>query len=144
MSENQQSFELNLMPVISLLAVCISFLLITSVWIHIGSLDVSQAVGTESNNKVQANINVTFENEGMLFQVKDSSLISSKIFKIKTQNDSIDWNKINSYTQKIVGKDSSLKMALIMPATNSKYQDIVKLIDTLKSNGINDVGIAPL
>ena len=39
------NFEINLLPVISLLAVCISFLLLTTVWIHIGTLDVKQALG---------------------------------------------------------------------------------------------------
>ena len=41
-------FELNLVPFIDLLSVCICFLLITAVWLNVGSLNVKQAVGGQS------------------------------------------------------------------------------------------------
>ncbi|NJN23297.1 MAG: hypothetical protein HC810_01375 [Acaryochloridaceae cyanobacterium RL_2_7] len=42
MESKETNFELNLLPVISLLAVCISFLLLTAVWLPIGTLDIKQ------------------------------------------------------------------------------------------------------
>lgn len=41
-------FDLNLVPFIDLLSVCICFLLITAVWLNVGSMNVKQAVGGQS------------------------------------------------------------------------------------------------
>lgn len=142
--ENKKSFELNLLPVISLLAVCISFLLLTSVWVHIGSLDIAQAIGTESDKKVQPSMSVTFQEDVLLFQIKDSSQIPPRVQMVKSLNQEWDWDQIKNLTDNYLDKEPELKMALILPASNSKYQDIVKLIDTFKTKGITDVGIAPL
>ena len=38
--------ELNLVPFIDLLSMCICFLLMTAVWVQIGVLDVKQGIGT--------------------------------------------------------------------------------------------------
>ncbi|MBY0385641.1 biopolymer transporter ExbD, partial [bacterium] len=38
-------FEINLIPFIDLLSACICFLLLTAVWVQVGTLDVKQAVG---------------------------------------------------------------------------------------------------
>lgn len=38
-------FEINLIPCIDLLSVCICFLLLTAVWLNIGSMNVKQAIG---------------------------------------------------------------------------------------------------
>src|SRR6185503_16822504 len=40
--------EINLVPFIDLLSMCICFLLITAVWIQIGSVQVKQSRGTEA------------------------------------------------------------------------------------------------
>jgi biopolymer transport protein TolR len=42
------NFELNLLPVFDVLSACTCFLLMTAVWIHLGSVDVSQALGGQS------------------------------------------------------------------------------------------------
>ncbi|MCB0355879.1 MAG: biopolymer transporter ExbD [Bdellovibrionales bacterium] len=136
--------ELDLLPVISLLAVCISFLLLTSAWVHISALDVSQAIGSESENQVQPSLSISIDSKGLTFQVKDSAKISrtSKFFAFNRQG--IHWQKIEFYTDLIIKKEPQLKLALISPSANSKYSDLIKLIDTFKTKGISDVGIAPL
>src|SRR5437868_1225739 len=42
---NLLDFEINLIPCIDLLSVCICFLLLTAVWLSVGSVNVKQAVG---------------------------------------------------------------------------------------------------
>ncbi|MCB0390049.1 MAG: biopolymer transporter ExbD [Bdellovibrionales bacterium] len=137
---DKQSFELDLMPVISLLAVIISFLLLTSVWIHISSLEISQALGTDSDRKVEPTLSASFEGSNIKFEVKDSTVIS----KGKRSLSINDWKEIESYSNYLVKKDPRIKIAMILPAGASKYQDIVRLIDVFKARGIIDVGIAPL
>src|ERR1700722_11140438 len=42
--------EINLVPFIDLLSMCICFLLMTAVWMEIGALNVKQLVGTEASS----------------------------------------------------------------------------------------------
>ena len=63
------STELDLVAFISLLSVCICFLLLTAVWIQIASMDVKQAVGgqaVEKNSQPKPEMWVIFEEEGQL------------------------------------------------------------------------------
>src|ERR1700722_17138709 len=45
--------ELNLVPFIDLLSMCICFLLMTAVWMEIGGVNVKQLVGTEAPPSAQ-------------------------------------------------------------------------------------------
>src|SRR3954471_3297355 len=42
--------EINLVPFIDLLSMCICFLLMTAVWIQLGALEVKQSQGTEADS----------------------------------------------------------------------------------------------
>ena len=77
-------FELNLIPFIDLLSTCICFLLITAVWMQIGSLNVKQAVGgqpaAETEKKPIAWIYM--ETSGAVtFEIKDSSQLPVSLKK---------------------------------------------------------------
>lgn len=144
MKNHNQSFEIDLLPIISLLAVCISFLLLTSVWVHIGSIGISQAVGTSSDQKVQPSIKVELINQDIQIQVKDSKSFSQRPFTVRSVNSHFDMSKLKEVASLIREKDPSLKMALIFPKSSSRYQDLIEIIDTFKGQGITDVGIAPL
>src|SRR3954467_15324231 len=43
--------ELNLVPFIDLLSMCICFLLMTAVWMEVGAVNVKQLVGTEASSE---------------------------------------------------------------------------------------------
>ena len=47
-SKKVLDFEVNLIPFIDLLSVSICFLLITAVWMNVGSMNVKQAVGGQA------------------------------------------------------------------------------------------------
>lgn len=61
MKNKSANFDLNLLPIISLLAVLISFLLLTTTWVHISSLNVKQSIGDQSTKE---NAQVDQENYG--------------------------------------------------------------------------------
>jgi biopolymer transport protein ExbD len=73
--KRNMNFDLNLVPFIDMLATCICFLLMTAVFINLGSVKVNQAVGTEKSadsKKAEGSITVTFGNNGdVRFEVKD-------------------------------------------------------------------------
>ncbi|MEO0337549.1 MAG: biopolymer transporter ExbD [Pseudomonadota bacterium] len=130
------NFEINLLPVISLLAVCISFLLLTTVWIHIGTLDVKQALGeTTEKEKTEEPpaLWVTFDEAGdVVFQmknVKDKSLSKAVKFA-KPQND--EWKTVSSYTESLRDRLPDVKMALVFPDRTTPYNSLIKTLDVLK------------
>ena len=146
MNNNRIDFEINLLPIISLLAVCISFLLLTAVWIHIGSLDVSQAVGTETDKKPTASMWVEFKQNGFL-KLKFKDLEGKRKLQpisIQGQNGKIRWKKFKVEMLAAKEKFPQITMALLMPNPSSSYDDIIQMIDEFKKNKINDVGVAPL
>ena len=102
--------QLNLTPFIDLLSTCVCFLLITAVWIEIGTVEVKQSHGTEAaaqkkesydldlvfqsptqlrlnlkkNGKRVQKVDVTGENfEGMLASLNTS--IADKVLKFKNK-----------------------------------------------------------
>ena len=56
--------NLNLTPFIDLLSTCVCFLLITAVWIDIGSLEIKQSHGTEAaaSDKNSFDLDLVFKN----------------------------------------------------------------------------------
>src|SRR5271168_4330259 len=65
--------ELNLVPFIDLLSMCICFLLMTAVWMEIGALQVKQLVGTEA----PASNNASYEME-LRYATKDKIEVALK------------------------------------------------------------------
>jgi biopolymer transport protein TolR len=56
--------ELNLVPFIDLLSMCICFLLMTAIWIEVGSISLRQLLGTEaldSNHPVELQLKLNDE-----------------------------------------------------------------------------------
>ena len=45
------NFELNLLPVFDILSVCICFLLMTVVWVPVGSMNASQSMGGQAKSE---------------------------------------------------------------------------------------------
>jgi biopolymer transport protein ExbD len=142
------NFELNLLPVFDILSCCICFLLMTVAWIQIGSVSVNQAMGakgkagTETAPALWAYLN----NGGdVLINVKNAK-VSPQLLQgsVRSQAGQINWLEVNARIAAIHQAVPELKTALIMPMNKSSYQDIVHVMDTLKTTGISDVGISPL
>ena len=142
-------FEINLIPCIDLLSVCICFLLLTAVWVNIASMNVKQAVGGQAQaDTVKKPLLWVFmaENGQLTFNVQQSSLIPSALANLKLPG--IDGRanvaELNRVITQLTTKDPSLKTALIQPQAKSSYEDIIALMDEFKRNGMTDLGVAPL
>lgn len=139
-------FELNLLPFISVLAVCISFLLLVSVWTRIGTFNTNQAFGTDGaeSAKNPHSLWAKFDNDGSVrLLVNDGKSIESKQlpdFKIAHAN----LASIEKYAHIIKTKMPELNIALVLPAADSSYEDVVFVMDKLKKENFAQVGIAPL
>ena len=138
------NFELNLLPVFDILSCCICFLLMSVAWIQIGSLNANQALGAKGQEGDQTKPAIwAYMNPGgeVVINAKNTKFGEVTLHGVQNQ---IDWPLLSQRISGIHQAVPSLSIALIMPTKKSAYQDIVKLMDIMKTTGVNDVGISPL
>ena len=145
-SRKTLDFELNLLPFISVLAVCISFLLLTSVWTKVGTFNLNQAFGTDGagpNAKNPPSLWVKMENDGsMEMKVNEMNRLPARLREARISAD--NWYAVESYAHALKSVAPQLDIALILPAADSSYDSIVTVIDHLKKQNFSQIGIAPL
>lgn len=142
-------FDLNLVPFIDLLSVCICFLLITAVWLNIGSMNVKQAVGGQSAAETEKKplIWVMLNDKGDLtLDVKAGGRLPAKMLKTTIANEAGHFNlgALASQLEAMKAIEPSLRTALIHPRARTSYEDIIDLMDQFKKAGMADLGVVPL
>ena len=144
--------EINLVSFISLLSVCICFLIATAIWIQISSINVKQSVGPPSgesteDKKVLLWAKILNEQGDLLLQVQRAHPSLEKKWRqvtIPGSEGGIDLAQMQSHVQALRSLVPGLKTALIIPRAESAYEDIIDLLDKFKSIGIYDLGISPI
>lgn len=155
MSSNQEKSldaEVNLIPFISLLSMLICTLLLTAVWIQIGSMDVKQSVGAEGKDAgaSQESTLWAFVDEKGQIELKlenaPANLPKSlrKISIQATNEGAPNYDLLTAKLVEIKKADPKLAIALIQPKGNTEYDHIIQLMDRLKNESINDLGVVPL
>ncbi len=142
------NFDLNLIPMIDILSACICFLLMTVVWIQVGSMQVNQAMGAKSEDqkKNPPSVLVYMDQSGnMELSLKDLERVSplSKL-TLKSQSGQPNWSQFEVFLKRLPTSAPEVKTALIMPNARSNYQDILLVMDGFRRTGVKDVGISPL
>lgn len=142
-------FEINLIPCIDLLSVCICFLLLTAVWMQVGSLNVKQAIGgqsaAETEKRPQLWVSMGADGE-LTLNVKQSSKVPQKFSSISLKGSNGRGNMIdlNKAVEQLKTLDPELKTVLIQPRLQSEYEEIIDLMDEFKKVGLTDLGVVPL
>lgn len=137
------NFEVNLLPVISVLAVCIAFLLLTAVWIPIGTLDVKQAIGESSDNKGQPSrfeIFMPQENQYVITVEKSGA----KVRTVKVNDSSKNNKQFSQAIESLRQQYPDINMAFVTPSSTTDYQNIVRLLETLNKLELKEIGIVPV
>lgn len=144
------NFELNLVPFIDVLSTCICFLLVTAVFINLGSFHVSQAVGSEKtkqNEKPQGSVTVSLGSHGDIrFEVKDVATLkgSQALTTIRGESGKVDFKRTEEWIRSFSGRFADVKTVLLMPNPSSKYDDLIQLTAQFKKASMDQIGIAPL
>lgn len=141
-------FELNLVPFIDLLSVCICFLLITAVWMQVGSLNAKQALGGQpaGETKTVPTIWMYLEKNGELsLDVKDAR-VPARLAHLKMggKEGKPDLEKLKSAVDELRLLEPQLATALIHPKMGSLYEDLVGVMEAVKKAGVVSLGVAPL
>ncbi len=142
-------FELNLIPFIDLLSTCICFLLLTAVWVNIGSMNVKQAIGGQAQTKADKKpvlwMNLTAAGD-MILDFQESSLVPKKFQKAKiaAREGKPNIEQLTGILTEVRKLQPDLVTALIQPVKSVIYEDIISIMDSCKNSGINDLGVVPL
>jgi biopolymer transport protein ExbD len=139
---SEQNFELNLLPVISVLAVCISFLLATTVWLPLGSLDIKQSMGENSEQTTKpTRIEITLiDNNKYIISVE---VEGKKVKELKVTDPSENKSEFQKHLDSIKKNHPNIELAFISPQKQSKYKNVIAVLDVLNKNEIKEIGVLP-
>lgn len=142
-------FEINLIPCIDLLSVCICFLLLTAVWINIGSMNVKQAVGGQSAAETEKKpVLWVFlgENGQLQLDLQQSQKVAAAFRKVSVPglDGKTDLTQLSKVVEQMKAQEPQLRTALIQPKAQSPYEDIITLMDEFKKLSLVDLGVVPL
>ena len=145
-SQNKKNLnvELNLLPVFDVLSVCICFLLMTVVWVEIRAMETKQAMGSQAVAETAkiASVWLTIDERNNLTVVMKSIAGTESKTMIPVKAGAIDFEKVkaaltNAFNQKATATH-------ILPAKNTKYDQVIKLMDMAKQVGITNIGLSPI
>jgi biopolymer transport protein TolR len=136
--KTEKHAEVNLIPFIDLLSVCISFLLITAVWLQTGVMTTKQGLGTESQVKAE-----DIKSLWVTLEAKDTVVVETKGFKQNFKR-RLSLKELSNYAHEMREKNPDLRTALVLPELTSNYDDLVGAMNSLRKAEITDIGISPL
>lgn len=139
--------QLNLTPFIDLLSTCVCFLLITAVWIEIGTVEVKQSHGTaaEQEKKETFDLDLVFKTsqEMTLNLKKNGKRVKSMQVKAESQEEALAQlneaivSKILNFKNKTV----EIATATVTPRSTVDYGNLISAMDVLRKNQIVNIGV---
>ena len=149
MSKRKQEvdYQLDLTPFISLLSVCICFLLLTVAWFQVGALSVKQVMGAGSGEEKQKDkltlwVYIQPENKIDIRLKKGSQPVSQKT--IHSLESAFDFKTFKKYVGNLKSQRAGLNEVFIFPQERVLYEDIIKIMDGVRQAGIFSMGLAPI
>ncbi|MGZ3721552.1 MAG: biopolymer transporter ExbD [Bdellovibrionales bacterium] len=152
--------ELNLVPFIDLLSMCICFLLMTAVWMEIGGVNVKQLVGTDAPAQATNTyeLDVKYLNPQTLEVNLKRQGLKNQVFKVEGPTNEARLDKLR---ESIKGFAGSLKLnpaatdfraqmgqvisvGRVTTKAGVTYGEIVTVMDTLRDLGIVSLGLVPV
>ncbi|MFS4460345.1 ExbD/TolR family protein [Bdellovibrio sp. HCB2-146] len=141
------NFDINILPILDILSVLICFLLLTAVFVQIGTIDTRQAIADNSvsGEKNPPSLWLTVKSDGGLtLSLRD--LPGAKKFEesISRSAKGVNWENLEARLQALRNKWPDLKTGVVLPEAQSSYGDVIRVMDKLKQFNFEGVGISPL
>lgn len=139
--------QLNLTPFIDLLSTCVCFLLITAVWIQIGTVEVKQSYGTSAKKQEKESFDLDLVFGGphnLTLTLKRNGKRVQKV-KVEAKTEEEFLVNLNQFiVQKILmfkNKVIEITSATITPRSTVNYGGLISTMDVLRKNNIVDIGV---
>jgi len=135
---------INLVPFIDLMAVTISFLIMTAVWTQIGKLQVSQSGASAAQEETQDEtvpITLVVTEKELKLQVGQSTF--DPIPVTRDANNRIDLQRLADKITEVKGQLPTPPTAITVQTEDTvRYEDLVRIIDQAKALGLDNVSLA--
>lgn len=144
---NDLDNELDLVSFISILSLCICFLLVSVIWIQVGSMTVQQAVGGGVAGAPRSSFQTDVKENGTIKVVlKNVSGVKRSLRrkKIEPIEGKINEEALKEYIAQVLEKAPKMNTALIQPSANTNYETIINVMDVYRQAKVSDLGIVPL
>ncbi|MEK2645140.1 ExbD/TolR family protein [Bdellovibrio sp. BCCA] len=141
------NFELNILPILDILSVLICFLLLTAVWIQIGTIDTRQAIGDNSvaGAKNPPSLYITVNTQGAVqLSLRDLPGAKTHEDNIQAAGKGVNWAALEQKLQALREKFPDLKTGIVRPEATASYGDVIRIMDKLKQFQFDGVGLSPL
>ncbi len=148
-AKKELDFELNLTSLIDLLSTCTCFLLISAVWIQIGTVEIKQSHGTEAAAaaKDSFDLDLVFKSASDLHLQLKKDGKPVKGIDVKADTNEAMLIKLNeAIANQILNKDNKSKkmtiaVATVTPKSTVNYGQLVSTLDVLRKNQIVNIGV---
>lgn len=143
--------DINLVPFIDLLSMCICFLLMTAVWIQVGSLQVKQSHGTDAapstKESLEMAVRMTRANSADVTLKKSTGAVQKKISVTGTSEADFHARLTDAVAAMIKPVNTaaalSVQSAMVRTHPEVPYSEMVAVLDVLRKNQIVNIGIDP-
>ena len=141
--------EINLVPFIDLLSMCICFLLMTAVWTQLSSVQIKQANGTEApelTQSVDLDLKFTQALEAVI-AVKKAGKVTQQ-FQITGASETEILSRLQDGLQGLKAEltKNGLKVGAVMvtPHQSVNYGELVSFMDVFRKNEMPNIGVVPV
>lgn len=143
-SKKSLDFDLNLTSFIDLLSTCTCFLLITAVWIQIGTVEIKQSHGTQAAAPAKDSLDLDLVFKGpseVVINLKKSGK-KVKSFEVKSDSSAAMLTKLNdTLKSQVVDTKMVIATATVTPKIGVNYGQMISALDVLRKNKIVNIGV---
>jgi len=140
------NFDLNLVPFIDLLSMCICFLLMTAVWLQLSAMKIQQSLGTSAEAAPQS---PKYSADVEFLSVK-SLVLDVKSPNGKSKREKLQAEDVPGLLKSVLARLSVLQAEkgvdtlLVTPHVDVSYSQLIDFYDGLKGLGIQNFGLVPV
>ena len=135
---------INLVPFIDLMAVTISFLIMTAVWTQIGRLQVAQAGApsdpTEQPDDKQVPLNLLITEKEVKLTAGGSAF--DPIPLTRDKDNKLDLTALKAKLSDVTTQLPDSKSITLQPEDTVRYEDLVRIIDECIGSGLPNVTVS--
>jgi biopolymer transport protein ExbD len=134
---------INLVPFIDLMAVTISFLIMTAVWTQIGRLQVSSAGGpSDSVDDTEKTVPLTLLINDKELKLTAGTSSYDPIPIVRDVKGRIDLTKLAMRIKEVRSNLPDQAAITLQPEDNVRYEDLIRIIDECIGSGLPNVSVA--